>query len=105
MLLQQSEFETEAEAKQFFDFWKDYLPRSEKKDAGDYWEDDAFAEVGDGYMVHAYHLDGEHVDVAGRVGNKGFALRTVGTKGNKTYSRVLIKGYSVRLGKQFAEKK
>ena len=105
ILLQQNEYDSEGEAKQFYDFWKDYLPRSEKKDAGDYWEDDMFAVYGDGFMVHAYHSDGEHVDVAGRVGKKAFALRTVGAKANKTYSRLQIKGFAVRLGEQFAKSK
>ena len=105
VLLQQNEFDSETEAKQSYDFWKDYLPRSEKKDAGDYWEDDMFGGYGDGFMVHAYHLDGEHLDVTGRVGMKVFALRTVGAKSNKAYSRLMIKGFAVRLGEQFAKSK
>jgi hypothetical protein len=103
ILLQQNEFESEAEAKQSYEFWKDYLPRSEKKNAGDYWEDEMFAVYGDGFMVHANQADGKHTDIAGRVEKKVFALRTVGARSNKTYSRLLIKGFGVRLGEQFAK--
>ena len=102
--LQQNEYASEDEAKQYYAFAKDFFINIEKKNASDYWEDDLGAVFGEGYKVHAYHNDGLHFDVAGRVGKNAFTIRSNGAKTNKTFSHLMIKGFAVSVGYQYERK-
>jgi hypothetical protein len=99
--VQRNEYTTEEEAIRFYDFSKGLLISREIKDAGDYWEDDVLAIVDKGYMIHAYHEDGLHVDVVGRVGKTTFTIRSRGSRSNKAFSHVKIKGLAVSISRKF----
>ena len=99
--VQRNEYTTEEEAIRFYDLSKDLLISTESKNAGDYWEDEVHAIADKGYMIHAYHEDGLHVDVVGRVGKTAFTIRSRGSKSNKAFSHVSIKGLAVSISRKF----
>jgi hypothetical protein len=98
--LQQNGYATDQEAVQYYSFAKDFLINMEKRGSSDYWEEDLGAVVGEGYKIHAFHADGLHFDVSGRVGKNAFTIRSNGAKSNKEFSHLKIKGFAVRIGQQ-----
>ena len=106
MMLQENRYASEAEAVATYDLWREKIASTQKKGGpGDYWEVDRFAVYGDATMVHAYHSDGEHVDVAGRVGTTAFLIRSLGAPSNKAFSYVELRSYAVATGQRLAGKK
>ena len=99
--VQRNEYPTEEEAIRFYDFSKNFFISTEKKNASDYWEDDLPAIADKGYMTHAYHADGLHIYIVGRVGKTAFTIRSNGSRSNTAFSQVRIKGLAVALSRKF----